>query len=610
MSASEHMSAAEQDRRQRERGASDRQRRAADPRTSAWVTASAGTGKTKVLTDRVLNLLLDGTPPNKIVCLTFTKAAAAEMRIRLARTLKEWATALPDKLDTALAELGHADPAPEVRLRARQLFAAVLDAPGGIKIQTIHGFCQALLGRFPLEAGIAPHFRLVEERGQQDLLTAAREAVLASLGQAGEERLDAAIDRITALVGEDDFQRLLDGLIHERDRLARLLRELGSEEKLLQAVFRALDVAGQASSQELLEDACRDVSFDADDLRRAAEALMQGGKSDRSRGEILAGWLAQSAEYRARDWETYLGVFFTTTGSRRSKQAHKETLAMLPEAGDILEREAARLEHLQDRVRALRIAEATSALLQLGLRILQSYEREKALRGLMDYEDLILKSRDLLARPGISPWVLYKLDGGIDHVLVDEAQDTNPEQWEIVRLITTDFFAGESGHETAQGLDARTVFAVGDAKQSIYSFQRAEPAAFARMQSHFGERARAARKNWASVDLMHSFRSCQAVLDLVDAVFERENMQAGVTFGRGWLTHDAVRVGQPGRVELWPPASPQDEDSESPWNLPLARQEDDQPRARLAALLARRIHGWTAPGDQAQPGDEAWLDSH
>ncbi|WP_051609038.1 double-strand break repair helicase AddA [Fodinicurvata fenggangensis] len=609
MSGGTTHSAVAQDRQQREQGASQRQRQAADPRSSAWVTASAGTGKTKVLTDRVLNLLLDGTPPNRIVCLTFTKAAAAEMRIRLARTLKDWATARPDKLEEALHALGHDRPAPDLILRARQLFAAVLDAPGGIKIQTIHGFCQALLGRFPLEAGIAPHFRLVEERGQQDLLNAAREEVLAALGRPGEDALSEAIDQITALVGEEDFQGLVDSLIRERDRLARLLADLGSEEALLTEVARALEVEGQGASLDFLESACRDASFAADELRQAANALMAGSKSDAKRGEVLASWLAQTPESRARDWETYLGVFFTTTGTRREKLAHKEALAVLPTAASILESEALRVEALQESVRALRVAEATSALLRLGLRILDTYEREKTLRGLMDYEDLILKSRDLLSRPGISPWVLYKLDGGIDHFLVDEAQDTNPEQWEIVRLITADFFAGDSGHETAAGLDNRTVFAVGDAKQSIYSFQRAEPAAFARMQAYFAEKARSARKHWASVDLIHSFRSCQAVLDLVDAVFESENMHAGVTFGRGWLPHDAVRVGQAGRVELWPPVSPREQDSESPWDLPLNRQEDDQPRARLASLLASRIQSWTAPAGGVTEGDEAWLDA-
>lgn len=155
------------------------QRRAADPEASVWVNASAGTGKTKVLTDRVLTLMLHGTPPERLLCLTFTKAAAAEMRNRLAKVLQAWATCSEQELEDRLFDLLGRRPDHAEFLRARQLLARVIDSPGGMKIQTIHSFCQSLLARFPLEAGIAPNFHLIEEQGAAERLAAARDAVLA-----------------------------------------------------------------------------------------------------------------------------------------------------------------------------------------------------------------------------------------------------------------------------------------------------------------------------------------------------------------------------------------------------------------------------------------------
>ncbi|RDD60396.1 double-strand break repair helicase AddA [Ferruginivarius sediminum] len=580
----------------RKREAQQAQRRASDPAASVWVAASAGTGKTKVLTDRVLSLMLAGTPPAKILCLTFTKAAAAEMSNRLAARLAGWATAGDTDLDSALHELTGQRPDDAMRRRARELFARVLDAPGGMKIQTIHAFCQSVLARFPLEAGVPPHFQVLDERSAAEMLQAAREEVLARAGSGddwGEDaaRLAEALSEVTAQASEMTFNDLMAELIRQRGRLARLLREAGGMDALAAGIRETLDVAEDDRPADVVARACRDDAFDAMGLRVAETAMRQGTKTEQGKADILKAWLDAPAPDRGARFDDYAGLFLTAKGEVRSRLLTKQA-AEVGGALEVMEAEAERLLTVRERINATVVARATAGLLRLGAAILDAYERHKRRRALLDYDDLIIVTRDLLQRPGIAPWVLFKLDGGLDHVLIDEAQDTNPEQWEVVGALTDEFFAGEGA---AEGRDAgtRTVFAVGDAKQSIYSFQRAEPAAFARMRRHFAERARQARHGWSSVELNVSFRSTDAVLAAVDAVFAQPDARDGVLFGEDALRHEPVRAGHAGLVELWPPAEPGDAGEPEAWAPPVEAEGQAPPRQRLARLIAARIARWT-----------------
>ncbi len=588
--------------------AAARQRRAADPEASAWVAASAGTGKTRVLTDRVLRLLLAGARPERLLCLTFTKAAAAEMRQRIADSLRHWATLDDEALDARLARLlGRPAEAGE-RILARRLFARVLDTPGGLKIQTIHAFCQSLLARFPLEAGIAPHFRALDERGQAELLGEAVEATLARAGLPGEaERaLLDALTVVTGLVNEEDFRGVLDELIKERGRLQQLLARHGSAEAVGRAVAGRLGVAPGESHEATLAAGCQDAALDLIGLRLAAEALLEGKASDRPKGRAIADWLADP-KGRAARFEAYLDAFFTKDRKVAARFATKQVEQALPGIAEIMGAEAERLRLLRERLNAIRLAEATTALVTLASAILARYQRRKADHAVLDYEDLILLTRDLLARPGLAAWVLFKLDGGLDHLLVDEAQDTNPDQWAVVEALTSEFFAGQGAYEARGERLPRTVFAVGDGKQSIFGFQRADPREFARMEGVFGKRAVAAERRWAPVALAHSFRSADAVLQAVDETFRPAAVHRGVALAGRWLPHEPVRVGQAGLVELWPPAPAEQADEEEDWSPPLARSAQVPAQSRLARLLAARIAAWLAPG--AEPGREGWLDS-
>lgn len=561
-----------------------RQRRAANPAASVWVAASAGTGKTKVLTDRVLTLLLAGSPPSRLLCLTFTKAAAAEMALRLNRRLARWATASDPVLAADLTGLLGRSPDPAESVRARRLFALVLDAPGGMAILTIHAFCQSLLRRFPLEAGIAPHFRVMDEADAAEALEAAKMEVLAAARGGTDADLARALALVTARVHETAFPDLLGELSSDRGRLDRTIRRHGGLEGVKAALARRLGLDPGDSVASVLNGACADESFDAAGLRAALAGLQGGGKTDQDKAAVMAAWLADPAG-RVDSFDSWCAVFLTREGAVRKTLATKPVREANPGLAERLETEALRLAALSERIKAAAIAEATGALLTLGAALLEAYRRHKAARAAMDYDDLILAARGLLARPGVAPWVLYKLDGGIDHILIDEAQDTNPDQWAVVAALTEEFFVGRGAREIV-----RTVFAVGDAKQSIYSFQRADPRAFEEMRARFAEKVPAAKGSWDEVALNLSFRSGRAVLNAVNAVFGPGSPgRDGVAGLDEDITHLAHRQGAAGSVEIWPAVAPRAIDDAPPWKPPVERIRGDSPPTRLARLLARRI---------------------
>ncbi|HEY6335285.1 MAG TPA: UvrD-helicase domain-containing protein, partial [Alphaproteobacteria bacterium] len=506
------------------------QRLAADPAASVWVSASAGTGKTSVLTDRVLSLLLAGTPPTRILCLTFTKAAAAEMANRIASRLGAWASGPDAALDEMLGDLPQATPEADRRARARRLFAQVVDAPGGLKIMTIHAFCQSLLRRFPLEAGLSPHFDVMDERSAAELIARARDDVLARAHPRGDDTLARALAEVTSHVAEDAFGELMGDLVRERGRLARGLDRVGGIEAAISAVYRRLGLDTSDTPDKIKVRACADDAFDVAGLRAAAKALAAGKPTDRDRGAKLAAWLA-APERRGSGFADYLLIFLTAKQTIRATLATKAACDAAPRVDEILRDEAERLLAVVDRLNAATTAVATAALLRIGAAMLDAYERYKEFATLLDYDDLIFKTRQLLEARG-AEWVLYKLDQGLDHILIDEAQDTNPDQWSIVAALSEEFFAGEGAKP-----DTRTVFAVGDAKQSIYSFQRADPKAFDAMRALFAGRVKAAAGTWRSVDLEVSFRSAPAILQAVDAVFSTASASDGVVAPGSAIRH-------------------------------------------------------------------------
>ncbi len=553
------------------------QRLAADPNVSAFVAASAGSGKTKLLTDRLLRLMLAGNDPARIQCLTFTKAAAAEMALRLQRTLGAWVALDDAELDARLVALEVA-PGEATRRKARELFATVLDLPGGMRIGTIHAFCQSLLRRFPLEARLSPHFRLMDDPDSAVALAEARETMLS--GAFAVERR-TALQYLAGHVGSlDSLGQLIERLRSEPDRLDRALAD-GHE--ALEARLRK--VLGARDEAEVAQQAA--TGMDTAALNAAIAALRAGAAG---KGQTLAGnmaeWLALDATTRAENIAAWRALLLTDKGEARKPKGMVpgKFLDTAPEVEACLATEQERLLALDDAARAWQVAALTTALASLAHPVAQAFAARKQATGMLDYGDLIRASSRLLVDPGAA-WVLYKLDGGLDHLLLDEVQDTAPAQWEIAGRLSEEFFAGEGAQDREQ---PRTVFAVGDRKQSIYSFQGADPKAFEEWRGILRRRVGASGGHWRDVPLEVSFRSTAPVLGLVDAVFAAGPASQGVATP-GTLRHAADRAGHAGRVELWPLTPVPEPPAVVPWTVPAKNQGSVSAMQRLADSLAAWI---------------------
>jgi len=562
------------------------QRQAAAPGVSAWVSASAGTGKTKVLTDRLLGLMLEGSDPARVLCLTFTRAAAAEMANRLNERLAGWMTLPHAGFAEELRELTGRDPDDAMMAQARQLFARVLDTPGGVKIATIHAFCQALLRRFPLEADVSPEFTVLDERGAAEALQEAAESVIvAARGAKDGGELARALAVVASHVAEERFGMLMAALASERGKLRRSVE--GGNAALRDKLCMVLCLPTEATPENLVAAFCAEGACDETALRAAAAALAAGSITDRKRGTTIAAWCADPQQ-RHRMIEAYSEAYLTDEREiRKVLITRGAASAAACDAGGILSIEAARVAKFREAYASAVLVEATCALTRLGDALIQAYDERKRARGALDYEDLVVKALDLLRRPNVAPWVLFKLDGGLDHILLDEAQDTNPEQWEIVAALAAEFFAGVSARDRA-----RTIFAVGDAKQSIYSFQRADPHAFLRMRRHFQGRITAAEQEWRVVPLEISFRSTEPVLQAIDAIFWHDAARDGVALDGGPIRHVACRAGQAGLVELWPSVEPRPDEDIDLLALPVTRHDTAEPHTRLAEGIAATIRSW------------------
>ena len=473
---------------------------AADPTQPVWVSANAGTGKTHVLIERILRLLLAGTPPGKILCLTYTKAAAAEVATRLSTRLGHWAAGGGKALARDLKKL-LGNPASEKEAeRAGVLFAAPLETPEGLRIRTIHSFCESLLGRFPVEARLAPHFSVLDERRAGEIRIEARNRLLAGGAAAG--KTGAALSHLAGMLNAEDFSRLMADLGKEREKLRREMARAGGLEGLIAETRRGLGLGTGDTRDTVLAAASAEDAFDRDALANAAATLDEGKQSDKDRAAQIRDWLEKEAPERAEMFlSAYAPIFITQGGSPRKSLITKKPREAHPAALDALLSEQDRVAAVLDRLKAVVLAEATAALLAVGMALIDEYDGIKRTRALLDYDDLIEKAGTLLdSGDGVS-WVHYKLDGGIDHILVDEAQDTSPPQWEVIKRLAGDFYTGEGAGDRPLG---RTVFAVGDEKQSIYSFQDADPAYFGLMRDHFRDLVAGAGERLQEVELERS----------------------------------------------------------------------------------------------------------
>ena len=547
--------------------ATRRQIEAADPLRSTWLSANAGSGKTRVLTDRVARLLLADTPPENILCLTYTKAAASEMQNRLFQRLGEWAMMEPAKLREELKALGITATLDGAFLsRARTLFASAIEAPGGLKIQTIHSFCSGVLRRFPLEAGVSPQFKEMEDRAAQLL----REEVLDAMAVGPDaDALRAFANHYTGA----EVDRFLTALTGRKAAFAKV-----PTEKELNQQFGLPDSAS-------VEDATG-IAFiggEADLVDDIVDAFAGATKSYQTFAANL-----KAIDLTAPDLGTLRAVrklllyADQTSKSRNWPQSnHKAAVEAIAHIVDDVHAWMDRVAEAFDYLKLIEARDKTHALYTFAVPFIAAYEKRKVQRGALDFDDLIGKAKTLLEDPNVAQWVLFRLDGGVDHVLVDEAQDTSPDQWDIVRLLTQEFSTGEGANPDRE----RTVFVVGDKKQSIYSFQGADPEGFDRMRHHFASELSNVQKTLQDTELQFSFRSSPAILQLVDQVFTGE-----MADGLGdHIQHLAFKDDMPGRVDLWPVVEKAEKEDDREWDDPVDLKGKTNHQVILARTIAQDI---------------------
>lgn len=569
------------------------QNKASDPRSHVWVGASAGTGKTKVLTDRVLRLMLPAkdhvaTDPTRILCITFTKAAAAEMASRIQSILSDWVALDDALLRKKIEALTSEKASDDILKQARQLFARVVDEGSRMKIMTIHGFCESVLKRFPLEAGLSPDFELIDERQSREMLQEVIDQLFSYQAQELDNKeLNEAIAFLSTHLDENGFKDLMSRVVADRSDFSHFIKETGGLSEAINAVYRY----NKFDNIFVLEQEICDIfvrSCDWSRLRKCAEILISGGKTEQGLGYDLLN-ACKNQQDGLNPFSMLQAVFLTKQEKRRASLFAKKNTETFPDDADFFERVCDDFMQCLENVKRLKQAQATKALLVIGYVIIQGYEAQKKIHSYLDFDDLIMKTSQLFSSSNQAAWVLYKLDGGIDHILIDEAQDTSPDQWSVIHAITQEFFSGESRYESFL---KRTLFVVGDEKQSIYSFHKADPTKFHEMKQFFTDQIAALEEALVVVPLNTSFRSTSAVLQSVDTVFSKPDHKAGVTLSKEeTIEHFVHRQGQAGCVEVWPLAI-ENEEKTNGWQFPVTVIKKQSHTQILADKIASEIALW------------------
>jgi ATP-dependent helicase/nuclease subunit A len=557
------------------------QARASDPAASAFVSANAGSGKTHVLVQRVIRLLLGGVPPEKILCITFTKAAAANMAERVFATLGHWVTLDDAELDAAISEAGIARPDAKLRMRARELFACALETPGGLKVQTIHALCTRLLQQFPFEANVPARFAVIDERDQTEMMERANLAVLLDASRDPLSATGRALTTAMASAADVTFKDVVREACLSRDHFMAWTDAAGSVDAAAGQICESLSVDPGDSIEAVEQEIVDGPNLPRARWKEVASHLDCGRNSEQNHAARLRAALVLTG---AAQVDEYLGVFLTDERAPRKSVLTRRFCDEHPAIARAFDHEGSRIGPLIERRRALTARDRTQALLRIATEAAQNYRREKQARGLLDYDDLIDKTLSMLDRVSAG-WVHYKLDRGVDHVLIDEAQDTSPRQWDIVAHLISEFTAGLGARD-----GVRTIFAVGDEKQSIFSFQGAAPREFDSRRRGLAKRFADAGLQFDPVSFTTSFRSGAAILQSVDHVFREQAIYRSIhSIETGHPVHNFLADAGPSLIELWDLQQRDNRQDIEGWRAPFDAVSETSPEVRLARRVQAEI---------------------
>ncbi len=552
------------------------QQEASNPKNSAWVFASAGSGKTKILTDRVLRLLLNDIAPHKILCLTFTKAAAREMEKRINSALSNWVICSDDELKKQLTALNGSIPSEEELKKARTLFVKIIDADAKIKAQTIHAFCQTLIKIFPFEAKIKPSFEVLEENQEKLLIKQAQQELRKKAHS--DKNLGNLITNITATLHDESLLDLTSELLDKKEKLIFLKEKFFGIEGVIIEIFSKFNITENDDEEKLFTEFLKKTNRQ----RNLEIAQILEESKLKTNDEIATKLRDFFVQPTLKKFAIYRSAFFTQEGGLRKIPGKNITDELRAEITDL----ASTCGELSEKINSLKIAKDSANILRLCEEILKIYSQLKNEKGFLDYNDLIIESNRLLANPEHSDWIKMKMDSGFDHILIDESQDTNHQQWNIIKALSEDFFSGFSA-----ATKERSIFIVGDEKQSIFSFQGSDANISKTIFSYFEEKL---GRNLKKIELTNSFRSVAEILQAVDKVFADEERQNAITKIGKFKNHQAIRDGR-GVVEIWPQVKLEKKEKVEEgyeWKLDFSANDEEKEAEIMAKITATKIKNW------------------
>ncbi len=574
---------------------------ASNPEYSIWTSASAGSGKTTVLVKRLLRMFLAGIQPSKILCITFTNTGAAEMRNRINAKLAEWATLNDDELEKEIFELeeGNRDGISKKLNIARSLFAKILDYSNDFKILTIHSFCQQIIKRFPLEANIIPNFKIADEILSTELLLQAKDEIL----KVDDSKIKEAIKYVFTYKNEEDFLDLLKQTINQKDNLLYLKSRFFTVDGVIDEIRRVFGIGNNESIETITKEFVDNINLSlfTSDIIDVIRDI--GKKTDLD----FIGSIASAKN----NLDRYINIYLTKDKNTIRKTIITKAISdRFPELSNFIDNEAQRVFEFREKLSNIYNFEFTAAFLRITYCVFDIYAKLKRESGYLDYSDLIFetsrllndsKYRNLGNENLYSSWINYKLDEGLDHLLIDEAQDTSPIQWDIVKSITEEFFAGYG----QKGDQNRTIFVVGDEKQSIFSFQGAEPANFNIMLNYYMKKIEESGKRFEKIYLETSFRSLKSVLNIADIVFSEPSRRKAITKLENTIKHNIVRNDGAGKVEIWPLVEVKQNNKEekvkeknkaTDWEITYLENIELTNKQKLAEVIAAQIDSWFKNG--------------
>ncbi|HAG53398.1 MAG TPA: hypothetical protein DCL21_06400 [Alphaproteobacteria bacterium] len=520
------------------------QLQASHPESSVWVSASAGTGKTHVLTQRILRLLLNDPflKISEVLAITFTKAAAMEMQNRLIEKLAEWVKATDSDLLTELEFLLQRKANAKDLINARILLTKVIDDSVGLNISTVHSFCETLLRKFPLEAGIPSSFTLIEDRDARKLL---KKAWFKAVKQQIDTNKDL-FSQVANLMGEHSLTDAVNTILNQKNRFYKMLYHYGGINQFLvnlKEEFKIISFDEAALRSQILD-------FDIDTKNKLKDildvALADGSATCMKLVDKLEKVLQKNGTQKDLT-ALYKDIYFTKDKPRAKVLTKKPAEKLSFDIEDFKMEEFDRINAILDSITNLQNYKISQVLCILADKMFKYYEKEKLDLSYLDFNDLIDYSEKLVNKTEIQDWIRYKLDSKIKHCLIDEAQDTDMQQWNILHGIIEEFYFGQGQHEKP-----RTTFAVGDMKQSIYRFRGANPEVFDNIRQELDKKAAPIDHDFKVVGLHTSFRSTQAVLNFVDEVFNEPSRKVALDGINESLHHQVYKYDQAGRVEIAP----------------------------------------------------------